>query len=272
MASLDNLLKYLAVSRVAAAVQSVLAVLAAYVVLRYVLNNIVGRIVVPLMAKEFAGERKQRAQRIQTLAGVVRSVANYVLSFIILLVTLDKLGVDTKPFLASASVLGLAIGFGSQKLVRDVTTGFFLLAEDQFDVGDYVAIGAVTGTVEEIGMRTTRIRDDVGKVYILSNGDISQVCNHSAGMMSTFVDVAVAASADLERVRAVVESIGRRLDEEMGENILEPPTVQGITALTAAQVTLRIRCRAEPILHERVQMRVRELLRERFAAEGIALV
>ena len=165
-----------------------------YLVLRFLLNNIVGRIVVPLASRETSGARKERAARLHTLAGVVRSTGNYVLTFIIVLVALKKFGVDTTPVLASASVVGLAVGFGSQKLVRDVTTGFFLLAESQFDVGDYVTISGITGTVEEVGMRTTRLRDDAGKLYILSNGDISTVCNHSAGLVNLFLDFAVPAT------------------------------------------------------------------------------
>jgi small-conductance mechanosensitive channel len=242
-----------------------------YLVLRFLLNNIVGRIVVPLASRETSGARKERAARLHTLAGVVRSTGNYVLTFIIVLVALKKFGVDTTPVLASASVVGLAVGFGSQKLVRDVTTGFFLLAESQFDVGDYVTISGITGTVEEVGMRTTRLRDDAGKLYILSNGDISTVCNHSAGLVNLFLDFAVPATEDLDRVRAVVETTAERLSNEYGESLLERPRVEGITAMTAAQVTLRVCYRATARLQERIQMRLREVLREELARAGISL-
>jgi small conductance mechanosensitive channel len=94
-------------------------------------------------------------------------------------------------------VAGLAVGFGAQKLVKDVITGFFLLLEDQYAVGDYVTIGTVTGTVEELGMRITRLRDDDGRLYILSNGDIGQVCNMSRGPLAGVLEVAIAASADV---------------------------------------------------------------------------
>ncbi len=242
-----------------------------YLVLRFLLINIVGRIVVPLASRETSGARKERAARLHTLAGVVRSTGNYVLTFIIVLVALKKFGVDTTPVLASASVVGLAVGFGSQKLVRDVTTGFFLLAESQFDVGDYVTISGITGTVEEVGMRTTRLRDDAGKLYILSNGDISTVCNHSAGLVNLFLDFAVPATEDLDRVRAVVETTAERLSNEYGESLLERPRVEGITAMTAAQVTLRVCYRATARLQERIQMRLREVLREELARAGISL-
>ena len=248
-----------------------LQLVGAYLVLRYFLNNIVGRIVVSILTKELGGQNKARAARVQTLAGVVRSTGNYLLTFIIVVVALGMFGVDTKPVLASASVIGLAVAFGSQKLVRDVTTGFLMLAEDQFDVGNYVTIGAVTGTVEDVGMRTTRIRDDVGKLYILSNGDISQVCNQSDGPVTLFLDVAVALASDLTRVRAAVEDAAAQVEAEFGESLLEQPSLFGITTLTAASMTVRVRYRAVVARQERIQMRLRELVRERFAAEGIAL-
>ncbi|HEX2998745.1 MAG TPA: mechanosensitive ion channel domain-containing protein, partial [Armatimonadota bacterium] len=216
----------------------------AFVILRFFFNNIVGHIVVPMLARELASRDKGRAARVQTLAGVVRSSGNYLLTFILVLVALKKLGVDTTPVLASAGVLGLAVGFGSQKLVRDVTTGFFLLAENQFDVGDYVTIGTVTGIVEDVGMRTTRVRDEVGKIYIIPNGDISLVCNHSTGQMRITLDVTVAANETLERVRAAVAVASERLESEFGEHVLERPQVEGITAWTGTQMTLRIRYRA----------------------------
>jgi len=250
---------------------AVAQILVVYVALRYAINNIVGRIVVPIVTKEFARNEKERAARVQTVAGVIRSTGNYVLTFIIVLVALKKFGVDTTPFLASASVIGLAVGFGSQKLVRDVTTGFLLLAEGQFDVGDYVTIGAVTGTVLEIGMRTTRIRDDAGKIYILSNGDITLVCNHTDGQASMFLDVAVPAAQDLDQVRAAIETVGERLAAEFGESLLQGPYVDGLTAMTAAQVTLRIRYRVVCAMQERLQMRLREYVREEFQRQEITL-
>ncbi|MBI3946916.1 MAG: mechanosensitive ion channel family protein [Armatimonadetes bacterium] len=246
-------------------------ILGAYVLFRFLLNNIAGRIVVPILTREFAGHDKGRSQRIRTLAGVVRSTGNYLLGFIMVVVVLKQIGVDTTPVLTSASVIGVAVGFGSQKLVRDVITGLFLLAEDQFAIGHYVTIGAVTGTVEEIGMRTTRVRDDVGKLYIISNGDISTVCNHSAGLMSIFLDVPVPAATDLQKARAAVDAVGQDIEDEFGEGVLQRPHVEGVTAMTAAQVTLRIRYRAVVTLQERIQMRLRERIREQFAQEGISL-
>ncbi|MDH7570325.1 MAG: mechanosensitive ion channel family protein [Armatimonadota bacterium] len=250
---------------------SVLKLIAAYFILRFALNNIVGRLIVPLMAGPLEARSSARAARVKTLAGVVRSTANYVLTFVMVVMALKAFNVDTAPILASAGVVGLAVGFGSQRLVRDVTTGFFLLAENQFDVGDYVTIGTATGTVEEIGMRTTRIRDDSGKLYILSNGDISLVCNLSEGLMSVNLDVAVPAGVDLEKVRVTVEKIGQVLEEDFGEQLLERPRVEGLTALTGSQMTVRIRYRAVAAFQERTQMRLRELIREHFAAEGIPL-
>jgi small-conductance mechanosensitive channel len=251
---------------------AVLRLIVVYLLLRYFLNNIVGRIIVPLIAKEFARDQKDRAARVKTLAGVIRSTGNYVLTFIIVLMALKAFGVDTTPVLASASVIGLAVGFGSQKLVRDVTTGFLLLAENQLDVGDYVTISGVSGVIEDIGMRTTRIRDDTGKVYIFSNGDISMVCNHSMGPVNLFLDLPVLASQDLDQLRAAIDAVGERLERKFGESLLERPHMDGLTAMTATQMTVRIRYRAVAPHQERVQMRLREEIREEFARREIQLV
>jgi len=251
---------------------AVARLLVVYILLRYFLNNIVGRVIVPLVAKEFARDQKDRAAGVKTLAGVIRSTGNYVLTFIIVLMALKAFGVDTTPVLASASVIGLAVGFGSQKLVRDVTTGFLLLAENQLDVGDYVTISGVSGVIEDIGMRTTRIRDDTGKVYIFSNGDISMVCNHSMGPVNLFLDLPVLASQDLDQLRAAIDAVGERLERKFGESLLERPHMDGLTAMTATQMTVRIRYRAVAPYQERVQMRLREEIRDEFAQREIKLV
>lgn len=271
-----GVLEYLGVSSASMlgslAASALVRIAGVFLVLRFFLNNIVGRIVVPLLTRDLGPNGQERAQRIQTLVGVVRSTAYYVLAFIMVIMALNEFGVNTAPVLASASVLGLAVGFGSQKLVRDVTTGFLMLAENQYDVGDYVTIGAVTGVVQEVGMRTTRIRDDAGRLFILSNGDVSQVCNHSAGLMSMSLDVPVAATTELPHARAAVDAVGERIEAEFGAGVLERPHIEGLTAMSAAQITLRIRYRAVVTLQERVQMRLRELIRERFAEDGIPLV
>ncbi len=152
-----------------------------YLILRFALYRLIDKVLMPALAH---GEKRidaAQASRIKTLAGLVKSSLIYILNFVFGIMLLRALRLDPIPLLTTASVAGLAVGFGAQKLVKDMISGFFILLENQYGIGDYVTIGAVTGTVEEVGLRTTRIRDDSGKLYILSNGDISQVCNQSRG-------------------------------------------------------------------------------------------
>ncbi|MGD0622404.1 MAG: mechanosensitive ion channel domain-containing protein [Thermacetogeniaceae bacterium] len=114
-------------------------------------------------------------RRIKTLRGVIQSLLRYTLYFVGAIMILSELNVDTRSILAGAGIIGLAVGIGAQNLVRDVVTGFFILFEDQFAVGDYVTIAGVTGTVEDMGLRVTKIREATGELNIISNGEIKQV-------------------------------------------------------------------------------------------------
>lgn len=150
-------------------------------VARAIAFRVINRTMTAIAAREEAEGRSGAAGRARTLGGLLRSVLSYVLVFIAAIMILRALGTDPVPLLTTAGVLGLAVGFGAQKLVRDVISGFFILLESQYSVGEYVTIGTSTGTVEEIGMRTTRLRDDIGRLTIIANGDITQVTNHSRG-------------------------------------------------------------------------------------------
>ena len=168
-----------------------------YLLLRLMLRRLVDRVLRPALEQNERRMDAAQASRIKTLAGLVNSSISYTLTFVFGIMLLKALRLDPLPLLTTASVAGLAVGFGAQKLVKDMISGFFILLENQYGVGDYVTVGAVTGTVEEVGLRTTRIRDDAGKLYILSNGDITQVCNQSRGAVASFVEIGVAAATDI---------------------------------------------------------------------------
>ena len=130
----------------------------------------------------------------------------YTLLFVFAVAALGTLGFNLAGVIGTAGVAGVAVGFGAQKIVKDGLTGAFLLLEDQYAVGDYVTIGGVTGTVEDIALRTTRIRDDDGRLYILSNGDIALVCNQSRAPVGGSFDIAVAAFADTAHVSEILQA------------------------------------------------------------------
>jgi moderate conductance mechanosensitive channel len=206
-----------------------------YIGVRWLLKRGVRRVGEQLAAK--AGSEHQAA-RVRSLATVLQHTAHFVLVFVFIVSGLGLLGINITPIIGTASVAGLAFGFGAQKLIKDVITGYFLLLEDQYVVGDYVTIGTVTGTVEELGMRITRIRDDDGKLYILSNGDIAQVCNHSRGLVGTSFELSVAATEDIATVTKLIEATLAK------QGLPEPARVEGISLADATKTTLRISFKA----------------------------
>ena len=148
---------------------------------RWIIFRLINRAMAVVVMREKGLANAEAIARARTLVGLLRSVVGYILIFIAGIMILRALGADPLPLLTTAGVIGLAVGFGAQKLVRDVISGFFILLENQYVVGESVTVGAITGVVEEIGMRTTKVRDEEGKLTIISNGDITQVTNHSRG-------------------------------------------------------------------------------------------
>ena len=244
-----------------------------YLILRFVLRRIVDRILWPAVRE---GEKKvdpAQASRLKTLASLVNSSLSYILTFVFGIMLLRALRLDPVPLLTTASVAGLAVGFGAQKLVKDMISGFFILLENQYGVGDYVTIGAATGTVEEVGLRTTRIRDDFGKLYILSNGDITQVCNQSRGAVASFVEIGIAAAADVGKSTEIINKAGEELARDQHDlGFAEPPAVQGIGAMDGAKLTLRVSCPiSAPAKLMQAQIALRGLAHQRLVEAEIGL-
>jgi small conductance mechanosensitive channel len=210
----------------------------AFLLVRAVVLRAVRHATETVAAREETSGNLSRASRLRTLAGLTRSVILWTLGFIFAVSALSVIGVNVAGIVGTAGVAGLAFGFGAQKLVKDVITGWFLLMEDQYAVGDYVTVNGITGIVEELAMRTTRIRDDEGKLYILSNGDIAQVCNQSRGPVAGSFEVSVAASADPKRAEEVLNTALAAQGETLG--LAQAAKVEGITQADAAKTTFRI--------------------------------
>jgi small conductance mechanosensitive channel len=178
------------------------------------------------------------SNRAQTLIALTKSLLKYAVFFIAGIMILETFGVDTSAILASAGILGLAVGFGAQSLVQDVISGFFIIFEDQFTVGDYVEAGEVTGVVEEVGLRTTKIRRWTGHLEIIPNGSIKRVTNYNRGHMLALVTVGIAYEEDIDKAIEVLRQAGKKAYEEM-ESIVEEPVVQGVTQLADSSVNIR---------------------------------
>ncbi|HET6454153.1 MAG TPA: mechanosensitive ion channel family protein [Armatimonadota bacterium] len=234
---------------------------------RFIVYRLIGRVLRSLTERQ--GPTPVTAARIKTLGSLAKSTIFYVLIFIAGIMVLKVFQVDTAPVLTAAGVLGLAIGFGAQKLVRDIISGFFIVLEDQYSVGEYVTIGAVTGTIEELGMRVTRLKDDVGKLVIISNGDITQVTNHSRGPIQSVLDISVAAESNLAKVRSIIDNVGAEIAVA---GVVTPPKADGIMGFDSAKITIRITGEVEPGSQNAVQSALKEKLLAAFAAEGIKVV
>jgi small conductance mechanosensitive channel len=248
---------------------AILKIAIIFVVVRFVVYKVIGRTMNTMIRRDEASGRST-AGRIRTLGSLIRSGFFYVLVFISGIMMLTVFNVHPTAVLTAAGVVGLAVGFGAQKLVKDVLAGFFIVLENQYSVGDYVTIGAVTGTVQDLGVRITRLRDDYGKLVIIPNGDISQVINHSRGPLLAVVDVSVDPKTDVEKLRALIEDAGKDVAENV-EGIVSSPQAGGIVALDASKMTVRATAEVKTGRQFAVQNALREAIRGRMQEAGIDL-
>ncbi|MCL6611724.1 MAG: mechanosensitive ion channel family protein [Peptococcaceae bacterium] len=177
-------------------------------------------------------------RRAQTLESLLKNGVTYLIFFLAGLMVLQIFNVNTSAILASAGILGLAVGFGAQNLVRDVISGFFIIFEDQFAVGDYVEAAGVVGVVEEIGLRTCKIRRWTGQLQIIPNGEISKVTNYNRGRMMALAVVGIAYEEDIDRAIEVLRRECEAAHREIPA-IVEVPVVQGVVALEDFAVKIR---------------------------------
>ncbi|MFC4411658.1 mechanosensitive ion channel family protein [Chungangia koreensis] len=225
-----------------------------------------------IMKKIFTAKSKvplrHSERRKQTLLKLIQNVISYVVYFSAILAVLSEFDIDVKGIIAGAGVIGLAVGFGAQSLVKDVITGFFIIFEDQFSVGDYVKIGTFEGTVEEIGLKTTKIKSFTGEVSILPNGTIAQVINYSVRNSIAIVDVTVSIDKDLELVEKHIKSYLSNLQNK-DENIMKEPMLLGVQNMTATDVILRITAETKPMKHYEVARKIRGELKTYLFGQGI---
>jgi small conductance mechanosensitive channel len=250
----------------------ILMLLVIYLIVKKLLAGFVDAAMTRLAHRQELSRSPESSSRILTLKSLVGSIVGYLLTFILIIMLLDALGANITGIVTTAGVSGLAIGFGAQKLVKDVISGFFLIVEDQFQVGEYVTIGAVSGIVEELGMRTTRLKDDQGRLVMLANGDIVSVINHSRSPVHSFIEISVGAEADINLAEEKINLACKDLYEKTPKNLQEPPHTLGISALDGAKVTIRISVVATPCDLTLEQMRVRETVRNCLLLENITLV
>jgi small conductance mechanosensitive channel len=204
---------------------------------------------------------------------VLRSIASAVVFGVAFTTVLSELGVDLGPILASAGIVGVAVGFGAQNLVKDFLTGIFMILEDQYGVGDAVDVGEANGIVEAVGLRTTRLRSVDGTVWHVRNGEILRVGNMSQGWSRALLDVSVAYGTDVDHATRVIERVAAEVceGEAVGSSVLEEPEVWGVEQLTADGVVIRLVVKTAPLEQWKVARELRLRLKEAFDAEGIEI-
>ncbi len=223
----------------------------------------------PTMKGALLSER--RAQRAETIGSVLKSTVSVAVLIWCLLQILSAVGLDVRPFLASAGIAGLAIGFGAQNLVRDFLSGIFMLLEDQYGVGDVVDLGEATGTIETVGLRVTTLRDIGGTLWYCRNGEIVRVGNMSQGYAVAVLDLLVAHSSDIDKAcevaeRAAVDAVAA---SNLEPDVLEPPELLGVQKVGPDGVTLRLTVKVKPARQWAVQRAIHRAVLDAFAAEGI---
>ncbi|MBK8446907.1 MAG: mechanosensitive ion channel family protein [Micropruina sp.] len=197
----------------------------------------------------------RHSARAATMGSLLRSVINAAVAVLAVLTVMAILNIPLTPILASAGVGGVALGFGAQSLVRDYLSGIFMIVEDQYGVGDLVDLGEASGTIEDVGLRVTRLRDAGGQVWYIRNGEIVRVGNKSQGWSTATIDIPVDSSENSTRVIEVLTGICAEVyaDPEWSQVLLEQPTVAGVQSVEAGRMTIRITARTAPNQHWRVQ-------------------
>lgn len=209
-------------------------------------------------------------RRANTLATILHSVARYVIYFLATITILDQFGLPVASFLTAAGIGGVALAFGAQNLVRDVITGFFLLFEDQFAVGDQVTVADVTGIVEEMTLRVTKVRDAGGQLHIIPNGKIERVTNHMGSSMRALVDIPVSYGADLSVISGVLEEVFADFRRDF-RPLVEGPSFLGVESLANYGVVLRVIARTEALKQGDAERELRRRIKLAFEKKGIEM-
>jgi len=252
----------------------VLALVAIFVI-ALLLNRFL-RVMTNLMIKQAATQTRAaqvREQQTRTLAGVFYSTGSKIVWVVAVLTALPRIGINPLPALTLAGLASVAIGFGAQNLVRDLITGFYIILEDQYVVGDTIQIGDTTGRVEHLTLRRTVVRDARGALVTIANGEIRAVGNLSRDWSQAFVDVSLAPEAPLERTLQAVEAAATELrgDPAWSLALVDGPRILGIQGYDPSASTVRLQVRTAPTRQDEVSRELRRRIQLEFQRQGIPL-
>ena len=212
-------------------------------------------------------------KRVKTLIGLLLTICLTLVWVVAVVMGLDQIGLDITPIIASAGIVGLAVGFGAQNLVRDVINGFFMILENQVRVGDVAVVNGTGGLVEAISFRTITLRDLSGTVHIFPNGTVTTLANMSKDWSFYVMNIGVAYKEDTDRVSSVMKEVGKDLqaDPEIGPNILEPIEILGVDDFGESEVVIKARLKTLPIKQWMVGREYRRRLKKAFDQQGIEI-
>ncbi|MCM3340997.1 mechanosensitive ion channel family protein [Paenibacillus sp. MER TA 81-3] len=244
--------------------------IALIVLITRIVIRVVYRMINHTVIKREKNRMGMNPRRLLTVGKLLKNVTSLVMNFIMILLILSEFNVNLAPLLAGAGVVGLAVGFGAQSLVKDVMTGFFIIFEDQFAVGDVIKVGQFQGTVEMIGLRSTRIHSWTGEVHIIPNGIITEVTNFSLNNSIAVVDISIAYEENVEEAIDVMSKALETLPER-NENVVTVPQVLGVQMLAASEVTIRIIAECRPYTQAGVSRQMNAEMKKALEDHGIEI-
>ncbi len=268
----------------------VLVIVIVALIIRWLAKRFIGRVVrrasrgsVPgVLANSKAGEMladlrpgasERRRQRASAMGDLLGSIATIIIIGIAFVMVLDQVGVNIAPLLTGAGILGVALGFGAQTLVKDFLAGIFMIMEDQFGVGDVIDMGEASGTVEAVGLRVTRLRDVNGTVWYVRNGEVLRVGNQSQNWARTVLDITVGYEADLAQVQTILAEVAQTLYEEPALQgiIIEEPEVWGVERFDKDGAVVRVVLKTAPLEQWTVARTMRQRIKASFDEAGIRI-
>lgn len=209
-------------------------------------------------------------RRQNTLLKLLQNILSNVVYFTAIIAILSTFGIKVIGLLAGAGIVGLAVGFGAQSLVKDIITGFFIIFEDQFAVGDQVQIGQANGVVQEIGLRTTKVKSYTGELHIIPNGSISVVINYSIYNSLALIDISVASETDIPSLEKNIQDFLQNLPNKY-EDLVKTPSFLGVQSFDASEIIIRITAETTPTKQSGVARKVRRDLKEFLEQKGIKI-
>ncbi|WP_096435611.1 mechanosensitive ion channel family protein [Alteribacter populi] len=236
----------------------------------YFIVRAIGKRVISSSFERMSTQRNMSPGRTKTLEKLSINIFSYVLLFIVVTIVIGLFDYDVTALIAGAGLVGLAIGFGAQGLVSDVVTGFFLLLEKQLEVEEYVTVAGIDGVVEEVGLRTTRLRSFDGTVHYIPNREIGSLSNHSRSNMQALVDIGISYNDNIDKAITVIQDVCDRVAAD-DETVVEGPDVIGVQSLGDSDVVIRVIAKTKNMEQWGLERKLRKGIKEALDANGIEI-